>query len=537
MTTNNTHGDDPSDGTNADDRIDQLARAAGSELRRPPPEHGLAGVRGARRNRQFRNTAIGSTAALALLIGGFAVVTSRSDGENVRTSDTEITVPDSTSSPVATQEPETPSEPTATPEPVTSELAPSTAVTVVPDSTVEAVVAGVLSIPNRCDAATTVCTQLANTPDGRVVALDPGDDTLRIYDALGSQLLGEIAIVESVSEGFPDLVYIGPGDVAYVGFNTPGTSDPSRDLIAVALGGPNAGTTVQRWTGLDGSGDSSIVPRRTGLAVVNCCGLKELRPAPDAVLYPFVDSTGAPIQSAAPTFEVSLGDTGNTLQRIDGDGTTTAYPLPTVFQYPRDFPVAVGTDDGGALAFDYVDGFGVGVEVFVRFRPTWNTDGFKNSDVYFSDQFGPGDTLLETTGTVVVASGDTFVRRNLDEIATPGWDGDIIYDLVGGALSTPGLNDAIDERLPLWAIDPYLFALQIVPALTPGASVQVEFDEATEILTITTTGVQYDQISTERVTVQTERTAAGLLHVVDATYAWQCQPGAGPQDFGLEKCF
>jgi len=33
--------------------------------------------------------------------------------------------------------------------------------------------------------------------------------------------------------------------------------------------------------------------------------------------------------------------------------------------------------------------------------------------------------LLEATGTVVILEGDTFIRRNLDEVATPGWKGDV----------------------------------------------------------------------------------------------------------------
>jgi hypothetical protein len=394
----------------------------------------------------------------------------------------------------------------------------------------------VLAIPQRC-VGDFNCTQLASTEDGRIVAYDPTADTLQVYDAAGQELEFEVPLAEPLADQFPSLVHLGPADIAYFNVDTPGIDDPSNDLIAIPLLGPNAGTEVMRYTGLDGTGDSSLVAQRAGLMTVFCCGAREPRPAPDAPLYHYVDGVGTRIESAAPRFRLDLGEVGNNLVRINSDGTQTFFNLPTVFAAPRDIPNLVATDDGGALGSDYVQ-FSNGYSIVVRFRTDWPEFGIDNSDVYIlDDQIDGSPILLERTGTVIVADGQgSFVRRALDEIGTPGWSGRVEINTTSGRVEAPGLNDYIAENQPAWASDPSLFGTQLVQAVDANESVQIEFDEAAQVLTITTLGLLDDSGAAVRITVETERAEDGLLRFVSGTYGWQCQPGRGHQDFSTELC-
>jgi hypothetical protein len=399
----------------------------------------------------------------------------------------------------------------------------------------------VLAIVEKC-VGDFNCTQLADTEDGRMVAYDPTDDTLRVFDAAGQELQFEVPLAEPIVDRFPFLVHVGPDDVAYFTIDTPGIDDPSNDLIAIPLVGPNAGVEMMRYTGLDGSGDSSLIPQKAGLMAVPCCGRREPRPAPDAPLFHYVDGGGARIESDAPRFRLDLGEIGNNLVRINADGSQTFFNLPTVFGSPRDMPQLVATDDGGALGIDYVQLQSGGYSMIVRFRTDWPEFGIDNSDVYILDSevdgnaaFGPA--LLERTGTVVIADGrGGFVRRTLDEIGTPGWPGVAEIAPTTGGVDAPGLNDYIAENQPRWAADPSLFAVQLVQAVDANESVQIEFNEATQVLTMTTSGLLDDSTSASRITVQTERADDGLLRFVSGTYGWQCQPGRGHQDFSIEPC-
>ncbi len=114
------------------------------------------------------------------------------------------------------------------------------------------------------------------------------------------------------------------------------------------------------------------------------------RPAPDAPIYRWVDRNGDAIESTAPSFDLTLGDAGSSLTRIDGEATFTRFTLPTVFQNPRDFPTTIATDDGGALSTDFVQTRSGGVTVLVDFDTDWPEFGIDNGDVYYQPI---GDTL------------------------------------------------------------------------------------------------------------------------------------------------
>ncbi len=493
---------------------------------------------------------IGAAAAVvALVAGGLVVLAGRDRGDQLDP----IASPASTAAP-ATIPATTPAtiEPVTTPAsiPVTTFPQAAPATTVVPSAPSTTVpnqpVGGeALAIADNC-VGDFLCTQLASTEDGRIVAYDPTDETLRVYDAAGQQLQTEVALAAPLAEQFPSLVHIGPDNVAYFAVDTPNFDDPSNDLVAIPLTGDRAGVDVMRYTGLDGTGDSSLVAQRAGLVSVGCCSGSGPRPRPDAAVYPFVDADGTPIESAAPTFRLDVGEAGNDLVRIDAAGAETLFNLPTVFQYPRDILILAATDDGGALGSDYIQLSSGAYSVVVRFRTDWPEGQIDNADVYLLDVNADGTTafdpvLLERSGTVVVRDdAGRFVRRTLDEIGTPGWPGQFEVDVldVQGNAEAPGLNDYITENQPSWAAAPDLLALQVVPTVGANESVQTEFAESagTGTLTITTSGFLDDSTAASRYTVRTERGADGLLRVVGATYGWQCQPGRGHQDFTTEPC-
>jgi hypothetical protein len=394
---------------------------------------------------------------------------------------------------------------------------------------------GALAISRNC-VAEYDCTQLATTEDGRIVAYDPSDDTLSVFDRSGMELQSAVAVDSDVVPlERVWFVAVGPDDIAYLSVPTPG-ADAANDLLAIPLLGENAGQVVLGWTGLDGSGDSTLISRRAGLTVVPCCGPRVTRPAPDSAIYRWVDSDGEVIESTAPSFDLTLGDAGSSLTRIDGAGTFTRFTLPTVFQYPRDFPTTIATDDGGALALDYLQPGGP--TVLVDFNTDWPESGIDNGDVYYFEETAHfGSILLEPSGTVVVADGDSFVRRSLGEVATPGWSGIAVTDFETATVTAPGLNEHIDEHAPLWAADPELFAYQIVSWIRPNNSVTVEFDDSeSPAITITTSGFLGDSVAADQRVVTTERGDDGLLRFVSGTYGIRCQPGRGHQDFSLEPC-
>jgi hypothetical protein len=541
--------------------------AAGDAESLPPlPVDDLA----ARRDRRATAWMIGAAASVvALLIGGLVVVNGRSDDTRTAVGDSlpPASSLDAPASPVVTTiaatttvEQTAPAAsttvvPTTTPSvgadgeddstitvlPTTTAVLPTT--TVVPTTTVApaSVDPARLAIARNC-VEVNVCTQLDSTEDGRIVAFDPTDNTLRTYTTLGDALLAEVPIDQEFADPYPDseigaavvVEHVGPDDVAYLSYFAVGAGDVMRDLIAVPLSGPSAGSVVERWQGLDGSGDSDLVPTRTGLAVVGCCGPDLTRPSADATVLGYVDRNGSPIESDAPVFRLDLGDAGNELVRIDSSGDETRFRLPTVASFPRGMPWLVAAADGGAVmsiySMRYPESF------VVDFDTDWPQYGVDPADVYLLDE-GIEIRLIEPAGTVVVADGDGFVRRSLDQVGTGGWPGQLEVDIDTGTSSAPGLNDHIAADQPRWAADPILLGLQLSPWSGPNERVDIQFDEATSELTITTSGLLDDSTESTQLVIQLERDVGdGLWRFVSGTYGWRCQPGRGHQDYSVEFC-
>jgi len=384
------------------------------------------------------------------------------------------------------------------------------------------------------------CTSVALTEDGRIVTLDPVGLSLRVHDFAGENVLIDQPIAEVLDDVGPELVTVGPDDVAYIRtFPRTGT-ESAGELLAVPLDGPQAGAVVRRSTGLPVSGGTAVEPRRSGLAIFLCCGNVSdgTFPRPDVRIAPWVDRDGNAVESGAPSFELAVGDAGNSLTRVDAgdDQVRQSFQLPAAVGTPQGFPDVVAADDGGALA-SYVS-VALDAVILVDMDPDWPRNRVDNSDVYYvpiSEVVGA--FTLEPSGTVIASSDDGFVRRTLHAFATAGWAGSPETDVDTGSTSAPGLNEHIEENQPFWADEPTLFAHQIAQTLGPNEQVAVEFDESEEpVITITTTGLLDDSTAAVRRVVTTERADDGLLRFVSSTYGWRCQPGRGHQDYSTELC-
>lgn len=384
------------------------------------------------------------------------------------------------------------------------------------------------------------CTQLASMNDGRLVAYDPVDETLTVFDESGMTIEQVVPLVQPISDRGPWFVTVGPDNVAYFSVSQ-FSADPINELIPIPIEGPNAGISLPGYLGLDGSGDTDLVPTRDGLAQVGCCGFPPLRPEPDASTLPWVDSSGSPTTFTEPVFRLALGDGGNSLIR-DDDGVVTSFEVPTLVTSPRGMPWVVATKDGGALMSIY-DGGRSNSSWLIRFQTDWPEFRIDNSDVYLLSS-DPNDrhdlALLEPSGTVILQEGDRFVRRTLEEIGTPGWTGSFEDETHSGSgvwiTAPPGLNEYIDANEPAWAADPLTLAYQLTSQIGAAERYSAFYDELTGVLTIENSNFLDDSVYAVQREIVLEVGADGLYRFVSGTVAQQCQPGRGQQDFQPELC-
>ncbi|MFK8022755.1 MAG: hypothetical protein AB8G26_02220 [Ilumatobacter sp.] len=440
-------------------------------------------------------------------------------------------------------ESESESDPTTVPATPNPSVVTPPATTDAPQTTVEASSSGELgfAIPRAC-TDDSQCTSLAAAADGRIVAFDPVRSAVEVYDPAGRNLLSEQPIGAALEvDGAADNVFleaIGPDDVAYLTYSPERSVDPIRELVAVPLKGPNSGTIVNRWAGLDGTGGSTLVPSPAGLVEVPCCGAPSGRvPSPERTVFEWVDRDGSSTESTAPSIQLRLGDAGNELTRVDGV-ERTSFQLPSAFQTGRDFPDVVATDDGGALASQTVALATGTYEVLVDFDVDWPTGRADNGDVYW--RRGVEDAsfaLLEPAGSVIAVEDGAFVRRELGEVATQGWPEVGETSLDAAATTAPGLNEFISERQPFWAAQADTFAHQIVQTLGANETITFDFDDSpAPTITVTTAGFLDDSVESAQRVITTERGEDGLLRFVSSTYGFRCQPGRGHQDYSTELC-
>jgi hypothetical protein len=471
--------------------------------------------------------ALAAAAAVVGLVAGGIVIGGRGDDPTIRSS-----VPVTTAPPEPA--PTVPPPSTVADEPpvtVEEALPPSSSAPDAPP------LEGQLAVGFNC-ASEFVCTQLASSADG-IVAYDPVDGTLTVLDPTGTSIREVVTLAEPFSDGPAYFVTVGPADVAYFLVTPAGAADPILDLLAVPTTGPNAGQRIEVASGLDGSGDTDFVPTPEGLAEVGCCGADVVRPAGDAIVHRWVDDQGSPMSSDAVYFEVWSGEAAG-LTRLDpaAPESATTFPLPAVAVGGRGMPRLAATDDGGALMQVYDDLSGG--TYLIRFRSDWPDGRVDPGDIYLQmlRQQDGQVMLLEPTGSVVIRIGDRLVRQTLEEIGTPGWPGRTSFDTSGDewTMTAPGLNDHITAAQPEWAADPLLLARQLVPELGPAELFSATWEPLTGVLTLTVSNFLDDSVLAGQTTVQLEAGDDGLLRFVSATYAQQCQPGRGQQDFRPELC-
>lgn len=376
------------------------------------------------------------------------------------------------------------------------------------------------------------CTQLVSMTDGTIVAFEPADETFVVLDPTGETIQNVVAVDLPEGSRFPNLVSIGPDDAAYLTVFPAGRGDPLVDLLAVPLTGPNAGMLSLVEAGLDGSGDTDLVPTRTGLASVGCCGFDRVRPDPERPVIPWVG--GGTLDG--PVFDITLSDNGYDLNRSDPDGTTTTFPLPTVVSTAlRGMPQVVPTDDGGALlaVYQQVDN----ASYVVRFRTTWPRFGIDPADVfYLGGVDAPDVQLLEPAGTVIVAEGAVLARRSLDDVGDAGWPGRTEVDFDAGTRHAPGLDEFIDANQPGWARSPLSLAFQLSPRVGPNEQFSAVHDEGADTLTTTVTGFLDDSVNGVQTVWPLALGDDGLYRVGVGQYGQRCQPNRGHQDYRSEPC-
>lgn len=412
-----------------------------------------------------------------------------------------------------------------TPTTVETTVPPSTTTTVPPSSS-PALLSG---IERRC-VAEFECGSIGVTESGDVVAYDPIDNTLLVFDPAGIEMRARVQVPVQIGNLRPGIVDVGPDDVVYLSFDPPDPVDPIRWMIAVAL---DSGREVGRWTDLDGTGDSDLVPTREGLAVVGCCGPESVRPGEPLALYPWLDSDGNAIESDRPVFRLELRDAGDQLVRTDADGERR-FSLPTVAKAPRGMPPVWPTDDGGGIM---IAGGAATLDLYViQFGPDWPEFGIDRSSIRWLpvEGFVPIGPAL-SNGAIVIESGDGYRALDVAEIGTASWPGELSVD-DGGVVTAPGLNDFVEREQPGWAASLEAYGYQLVPDTGANELLLIEPDEETGRLVLTVTGLLDDSVGAVRYVIDMTRASDGLFRFERGSYGWRCQPGRGHQDFSTELC-
>jgi hypothetical protein len=190
-----------------------------------------------------------------------------------------------------------------------------------------------------------LCPSLAVSPEGTLVAHDLAANTLTWYEDEPRVVPITTSLSGDEFEGDPQLLAIGPHDVAYFQASRPNESSYVPDLVAISPSG--AEIRRVRWTSwLYGVDQTSAGLTRTWCRTTanRCVGGPEW-PSPDASLVmPWVDLAGNPITDTRPYPVATDTDAGIEVRLGEREWLLTEEQL-----YGHSIPVIVPRSDGGAV--------------------------------------------------------------------------------------------------------------------------------------------------------------------------------------------
>ena len=416
--------------------IDELAARSAASLRDRVAD-GLdvdAGLRSAlaepmapRRSPRAAVWAVSAAAAVVLLVAGALLVLD--DDQGVVTPATSPT----TGVPVTTVAPS----PTGSTVVVTTSTVAITEPTVVPPAqdgllTVDVASPRLEPAPDfPCSASP--CQLPLISSDGTYVGFD-GASSLFVTEPNGTSRSIPLVLGDALDLSTSQVVAVGPqADVAYLTIAPLNAQDPVGQLVAVSLAGSNAGYAVVTATGVDMSGDSTILATPDGLVQVGDLG-PEQRPEPGAaVIIPWVDNRSG---ATVPPFGrfTRFDPNTDTITRYDASGTFGEWTIPSGVDLSRGVPEVAEIGDGaiGVMGWDWMNSQWVLLRL---------PQGGVAQRITLPDGYSPAGFW---SGTAVLFDGTSFWQWNLPGYTEPAdltqtWSGRL------GTTQFASLDDAIEQ--------------------------------------------------------------------------------------------
>ena len=385
------------------------------------------------------------------------------------------------------------------------------------------------------------CTQVVHDPWGVPISWDPATRTLTRHAEDGTE--ARAVLDESFTTS--SVVAAGPDEVVYLNVVTEPGAEGSADLVAMTLAPGDAGRVLERADGVGNPGaDFDLVAVPAGVTTTDWYG-QGPRPNPARqLLMPWVDRDSGDSDVPASGVDASPNGVDDiTINAYDGtvtvNGRTWQLTGDAASIAPTGMPLILRTFDGGFVA-RYDEFFDDYRSIVVRGWP----DGSVTEWVVPSEpnSIGGVRTIPEPMGSVLVASGDRFVRLYPSGIAPAAWDLQSDVDVEAGRVDTTPLNNhlntldwSVDQ--PPWDVDAVASAHAAAgPLFSPAELRTITIVErradATKVV-VTDSGFLDDSVFATQLTMTI---ASDLRRVDQIEWANRCQPERGHQTFENERC-